>query len=63
MPFYYSGCQANANNFESADECQRACPPSIGGAAPATPVDGDAPSEPRAKPRGQQNSFRSSSWS
>ena len=25
--FYYSGCQKNANNFESVEECKRMCMP------------------------------------
>jgi len=25
MPFYYGGCQGNANNYESEDACQQSC--------------------------------------
>lgn len=28
--FYYGGCEGNANNFESKQECQTACVPSYG---------------------------------
>lgn len=26
-PFYYTGCGANANNFETQESCERKCPP------------------------------------
>lgn len=30
MPFYYTGCNGNKNNFESRDACESDCPPKIG---------------------------------
>lgn len=30
MPFYYTGCGGNKNNFESRDACESDCPPKIG---------------------------------
>lgn len=30
MPFYYTGCGGNKNNFESRDVCESDCPPKIG---------------------------------
>lgn len=30
MPFYYTGCGGNKNNFESRDVCETDCPPKIG---------------------------------
>ncbi|RLU15132.1 hypothetical protein DMN91_013019 [Ooceraea biroi] len=29
MPFYYTGCGGNKNNFESRDACESDCPPKI----------------------------------
>ncbi|GLH10987.1 Papilin [Gryllus bimaculatus] len=29
MPFYYSGCEGNANRFETREACERDCPPTI----------------------------------
>ncbi|XP_077270107.1 proteoglycan-like sulfated glycoprotein papilin isoform X5 [Temnothorax americanus] len=29
MPFYYTGCNGNKNNFESRDACESDCPPKI----------------------------------
>lgn len=30
MPFYYTGCGGNNNNFGSRDACESDCPPKIG---------------------------------
>lgn len=30
MPFYYTGCGGNKNNFESRDACESDCPAKIG---------------------------------
>lgn len=30
MPFYYTGCGGNTNNFGSRDACESDCPPKIG---------------------------------
>lgn len=30
MPFYYTGCGGNKNNFESRDACESDCPTKIG---------------------------------
>ena len=30
MPFYYSDCGGNKNNFDSRDACESNCPPRIG---------------------------------
>lgn len=34
MPFYYTGCGGNNNNFESRDACESDCPPKIGKTSP-----------------------------
>lgn len=30
MPFYYSGCGGNDNNYDSENSCAEKCPPTIG---------------------------------
>lgn len=30
MPFYYTGCGGNKNNFESRDACESDCPAKVG---------------------------------
>lgn len=30
MPFYYSGCEGNANRFVTQEACELDCPPDIG---------------------------------
>ena len=30
MPFYYTGCGGNKNNFQSRDACESDCPAKIG---------------------------------
>lgn len=30
MPFYYSGCEGNANNFETQAACETDCPSKVG---------------------------------
>lgn len=30
MPFYYSSCGGNENNFESYESCVESCPPVVG---------------------------------
>jgi papilin len=30
MPFYYTGCGENANNYDSERECETSCPPEVG---------------------------------
>jgi hypothetical protein len=30
MPFYYTGCDGNKNNFESLEHCVQDCPSKIG---------------------------------
>ena len=29
IPFYYGGCQGNANRFLNLDECERTCPKAL----------------------------------
>lgn len=30
MPFYFTGCGGNKNNFKTLEECEGACPKQIG---------------------------------
>lgn len=30
MPFYYTGCGGNRNNYDDRDACEVDCPPKIG---------------------------------
>ncbi|KXJ81100.1 hypothetical protein RP20_CCG021829 [Aedes albopictus] len=30
MPFYYTGCGGNHNQFISLDQCEEQCPPKVG---------------------------------